>query len=82
MTDKLITIDDLAEKMLTVINDHLDMGTSDHLSAALMLVADLVGNIDCKQCRAKAQQNVKKRLSEYLEIAMERPISGAQHHVH
>jgi hypothetical protein len=79
MTDKTVTPDDLAEKIVTMLDDHGDMGIHAHLTAAVMVVAIVVGSIDCKGCRAKAAQDVKKNLSAMFKTAMERPSSGDNH---
>jgi hypothetical protein len=80
MTDKLLMPDDLAERMLALVNDHRELSDSECLVAAMMVVADIVAAIDCKQCREKASQSVKKLLPDFIKTATEQnPCSGAGH---
>ena len=79
MTDRA---DDLAVEILALIDSHERLTNSDRIRAAMMVIADIVGAIDCRQCRETARQSINELLPECLQIAMERPALGGTGHVH
>jgi hypothetical protein len=69
--------DNLAEKLMAVINSCDDTRT--RLMAAIMVVADCVGGIDCRDCRKLAKKSAIDLLPKLIREAMERPTSGSGH---
>ena len=61
------------------------MPDGERLFALLMVIADIVGSIQCRDCRKVARRSVKKLLPDFHEKAMKRPVLvlvGGADHVH
>jgi hypothetical protein len=85
MDDYAPEIDDLAEKLVFVVNQHRDkMRDDDRLIATLMLVSDFIGGIECPHCRANAAKAARhmftKLVEQSTEEAARRP--PGSHHTH
>jgi hypothetical protein len=73
----------LSEKLCQVTNIEGEKDDLDHdkrFLAALMLVADLIGNTQCASCRAHMAKLVRKLLPEMVKEAMQQPIT--EPHLH
>jgi hypothetical protein len=73
----------LSEKLNQVTNiegDKDDLNGGERLYAALMLVADLIGHVQCAGCRAVMAKSARKVLPKLIKEAMQRPIT--EPHLH
>jgi hypothetical protein len=75
--------DAIAIRIGQLINNTSNRSNEDVLVALMMTVADVIGSINCRDCRATAVENVKKMLPAFIDCAIEQtPIDRPSDHVH
>jgi hypothetical protein len=79
---KLAVADKLALQIEELINGDPDLLDGEIVTAAMMVIGNVIATIQCQGCRQEAAKEVKKRLPQIIAHALAQPIQPGQQHVH
>jgi hypothetical protein len=74
--------DQIAISIGQLINNTPDRSREEVLAALMMVISDVIGSIDCRDCRVTAVKGVKKTLPRFIQHALEQAVDRPSNHVH
>ena len=79
---EFVEASEIAIRIGELINSIPDRTRGGVLIATMMVVADTIGSIGCRDCRAKAAGTVKRMMPGFIEQAMMQAHSVPSNHAH
>jgi hypothetical protein len=74
--------DKIAIRIVQLINNTSDRTNQEALAGLMMAIADVIGSIDCSDCRADAVEFVADHLPKCIQHATEQAVNRPSNHVH